>query len=67
MLARAVRRMLGSVKLADKPLAAPEPVYGAPRPMNGLFAQLSNEQRARVLEYSGAENIPCADGPKAKA
>ena len=45
-----------SVTLQAKPLAEPEPVYGAPKPMRGLFSQLSKEHQKLVLNYQGDEN-----------
>lgn len=42
---------------SSKPLPEPEPVYAPkPRPMTGLFALLSAEQKAYLLSYSGPEN-----------
>jgi len=53
------------VKLQDKPLAVPEPVYGQGRPMTGFFARLSPEQKARALAYRDKEDHGQEDGPKA--
>lgn len=64
MLAQAMKRFFGGVKTIEKPLVAPEPVYGAARPMTGLFAQLSKEQREKVLGYQGPENMPCSELPR---
>lgn len=44
------------VKLQDKPLAAPEPVFGAPRPLTGFFAGLSADQKKLALAYCGEES-----------
>jgi hypothetical protein len=40
----------------DKPLAAPEPAFGAPRPMTGFFSSLTLAQQERALAYRGPEN-----------
>jgi hypothetical protein len=45
-----------AVTLQDKPLAAPEPVFGTPRPLTGFYAGLTPEQKKLVLEYDGDES-----------
>lgn len=42
------------VGLEVKP-ASPEPVYGEPRAMTGLFAGLTVEQKQRALAYRGPD------------
>ncbi len=54
-LARRAQSFFGRVKLHDKPRAEPEPVFTERRPMNGLFAQLSQSQRQTALNYRGEE------------
>jgi len=44
------------VTLQDKPLAEPELVH-SPRPMTGLFATLTVEQKKMVLDYCGEESF----------
>jgi hypothetical protein len=44
-----------TVSLQDKPLAEPEPVFGAPRPLTGFYAGLTSEQKKLVMEYNGDE------------
>jgi len=57
---KAVARKTGAlyqrVTSPGKPLAEPEPVYGVPRPMVGLFASLTAQQRAAALAYRGPES-----------
>ena len=44
------------VTLQEKPLAGPEPHYCKPRPMTGLWAQLTPEQKKSARAYRGEEN-----------
>lgn len=44
------------VRLTDKPLPEPEPINSKPRPMTGLWATLTPEQKARARAYRGSEN-----------
>lgn len=52
------------VMLHDKPRPAPEPAFARPRPMTGLFASLTEEQKAFVLgltvedETHGSDDTP---------
>ncbi|UMY19093.1 hypothetical protein MMB17_07285 [Methylobacterium organophilum] len=41
------------------PLPEPEPINARPRPMTGLLATLSAEQKAALLKYRGPENHGC--------
>jgi hypothetical protein len=40
-----------------RPLAEPEASFGRPVPMTGLWATLSDEQRAFVIAYKGSQNV----------
>ena len=42
---------------STKTLAEPEVLARKPKPMVGLFATLSEEQKARALAYRGAESF----------
>jgi hypothetical protein len=44
-----------TVTLQDKPLAAPEPVFGTPRALTGFYAGLTAEQKKLALDYNGEE------------
>lgn len=44
------------VRLTDKPFPDPEPVNSKSRPMTGLWATLTPEQKARARAYRGPEN-----------
>jgi len=48
-------RLLGRVHLEDRPLREPEPINAVPRPMVGLFAQLTEGQKKAALSYRGPE------------
>jgi hypothetical protein len=39
----------------DKPLPEPEPVNAKARPMAGLFASLTDDQKKQALAYRGDE------------
>jgi hypothetical protein len=56
LLARVLEYFGPRVTLQDKPLAEPVVLYGAPRPMTGLFASLSEEQQKCALGYRGEED-----------
>jgi hypothetical protein len=44
-----------NVRPADKPLPEPEPANAKARPMTGLFAGLTPEQKKQALGYRGEE------------
>jgi hypothetical protein len=44
------------VRLADKPLPEPEAINSKTRPMTGLWATLTPEQKARARAHRGPEN-----------
>jgi hypothetical protein len=52
--------------LQDKPLPPPDPSFGKQVPMTGLWNALSEEQKAFVRAYRGAESVgnPAAFKPK---
>lgn len=54
-VARAAAKLYQRVTLQGKPLAEPEPVYGRPRPVVGLFAQMTPEEQKAALAYRGPE------------
>jgi hypothetical protein len=59
MVPAPARKLAGTecgVTLQDKPLAEPELVH-SPRPMTGLFATLTVEQKKMVLDYCGEESF----------
>lgn len=51
------RKLFGwtGVQFQDKPLPEPEAVNAQARPMTGLFASLTAEQKKQALEYRGEE------------
>lgn len=51
----------------NTPLPEPEPINAQPRPMTGLLATLSAEQRAALLKYRGPENHGCDSMRRAPA
>jgi hypothetical protein len=48
---------LGRPRLEDKPLDPPEPAYGKSAPMTGLWAGMSDEQKASIRSYKGSQNV----------
>lgn len=56
-LLRAFQGWTSKVRLHEKPLAEPEPVNAAPRPLVGFFAGLTEEQKKRVLAFKGDESF----------
>ena len=48
---------IGRPHLQDQPLVPPEPAYGKPAPMTGLWDGLSEEQRAVILSYRGSQTV----------
>lgn len=55
-VAKRLTQALSRVVFTPKALPEPEPVYGKPRPTTGFFANLTPEQKKRVLAYRGEEN-----------
>ena len=53
MLERAKQFLGFKVTVEPKPLPEPEPAYAQPRPMLGLLALLSPDQRKVALAYRG--------------
>ena len=56
-LATALSDLWSTVTLQSKKPAEPEPHYRQPRPMTGLFAGLTPEQRARAVDYGGPDTL----------
>lgn len=44
------------IQLLEKPLPEPEPVNAKARPMTGIFAGLTAEQKKQALDYRGEED-----------
>ncbi len=55
-VARKLSKAFSRVVFTPKALPEPEPVYGKRRPSVGFFANLTPEQKKRVLSYRGEEN-----------
>lgn len=60
-LVRLARSLVPSIRLNDKPRGEPEAVNARPRPMTGLFANLTPQQQKAALAYRGAENHGSSD------
>jgi hypothetical protein len=52
---RAKAKRRSGVRFAPKPLPAPEAVYCQPKAVTGLFASLTETQRAALLSFSGSD------------
>ena len=67
LVARFSNFWTAAVTLQDKPLAAPEAVFGTPRPMTGFYAGLTPEQKKLALRYDGEENHGDAEFQRKRA
>lgn len=54
-LSRFATRLVGRARFERPPHAEPEPINAVPRPLVGLFAQLTSEQKKAALAYRGPE------------
>ena len=55
-LAAQVVALVRRAGFGSKPLPEPEPFVANPRPLKGLFGQLSAAQRRAALDYRGDED-----------